>query len=499
MIRFCLKLGLVLAVVAAAAVYVYTIFAPQYEARALLWIDSEAPYLVHPRENSGQDFVNNQLGLIRSSLVLGPVASQPAIAHQPGLQEKDLFGNKEPLIDRLAKTLDVSKAWGTEHFHIKCTTTNAASSAAIVNAVAKSYFDLVDEYEAGRTRRLIELLEREREAIEREVERLRENVRQMTIVQTGEDPLSPDKGEGDEKPASPLGSLERQLTEVRGEQAVVQAKIFALEEAKPELGQESKVANKFIEEEVNQDPFAAKIQSAIAERRFRIVELELEEEADGEDADEESSRLGREIQLLENKLSERRKELQQSLTNDLNRLIADRRTAEIIALKEKLSNLAVAETALLNAYQDELKQVKQFTGETLDLKIKKAELERAEEVLDRISGRAFLLRTEQRAPPRVELLERATVPTSPVKRGVPLLTMILASLVGFFTPLLIAMPIAAVRRHNQSVYQALADEALLYEEDDEEAAAQAEEDDDLPPDQAGAVADAPEGDYPKAE
>jgi len=368
---------------------------------------------------------------------------------------------------------------------------------AIVNAVAKSYFALVDEYEAGRTRRLIELLEREREASEREVAHLRENIREMAIAQTGTDPFIPDKREGDEKPPRPLGRLERQITEVRVEQALVKAKINALEEAKPELGQESEVANKFIEEEVKQDAFAAKIQSAIAERRFGIVELELEEETDGEDADEESSRLGREIRLLENKLSERRKELHQSLNDDLDKLIADRGNAEITVLKEKLSNLAVEERALLNVYEDELKQVKQFTGETLDLKIKKAELERAEEVLDRISERAFLLRTEQRAPPRIELLESATVPSAPVKRGVPLRKMILASLVAFFTPLLIAMPIAAARRYNQRVYQTLADEALMHEED--EAPAQAEEDDDLPPDQAGAATDAPEQDCPKEE
>src|SRR5262245_19502901 len=56
---------------ALAACFVYLTFTPIYQAKVLLYIAERQPYLVDPTY-SDQNYVRNQIGLIRSPLVLGP-------------------------------------------------------------------------------------------------------------------------------------------------------------------------------------------------------------------------------------------------------------------------------------------------------------------------------------------------------------------------------------------------------------------------------------------
>ena len=418
--------GLLLA--AAAATGVYLTFVPKYEARALLWIDSAQPYLVQPERYSDRDFVSNQLGLIRSSLVLGPVVSQPAIARVAELQKTELFGKRDPPIERLGKLIDVSKAWGSEHYYIKCTTPNPKNSAAVVDAVAKSYFDLVDEYEAGRTRRLIELLEREREASEREVERLRENVRQVAIEQTGKDPFAA-RADQDGALVLPLADLESQITGVRVEQAVLNAQITALEEYLEK--NPINVTDEMIDRMVEQDAEFQRRKAVIAEKQARLEDIKSKA-PQGAKAPLYVSRES-EVQREEKTLAELRPQLCDRARDELNTSLARQRNEKLAELKARQNEFAVRDRALTSAHEAELKKVKQFTGETLDLEMKRAELARADQVLDRIAQRAFLLRTEQRAPSRVELLEKATVPLYPVE-PLPYKQLVVASFGAFLLP-----------------------------------------------------------------
>ena len=62
-----------------AATGVYYLVKPEYQAKALLWIDSQQPYLVEPDRYAKRDFVANQVGLIASSLVLAPVVGRAEI------------------------------------------------------------------------------------------------------------------------------------------------------------------------------------------------------------------------------------------------------------------------------------------------------------------------------------------------------------------------------------------------------------------------------------
>lgn len=430
--KITVPVGLLLA--AAAATGVYLTFVPLYEARALLWIDSRQPYLVQEeRYGNGREFAQNQLGLIRSSLVLGPVVSQPEIAHLPELQRKTPLGNREQPTATLASLLDVSQAWGTEHYYIKCKTPNPQSSAAIVNAVAQSYFTLVDEYVAGRTKRLIELLERERDASQREVERLRENVRQMTIDQTGKDPFVTQTGPAP-SPAHPLAALESQITSTRVEQAVFEAQITALEEYIKE--NPVQVSDETVERMLGQNPEVLRQEAVIAEKKARLLDMKSKSAQGGKSI--LCVNLENEIRRDEEVLAGLRDDLREQLKGELLASFTRQRDEKLTELKARLQEYTIRESALTSAYQEELKQVKQVTGETLDLEIKRAELARADDVLSRIAQRAFLLRTEQRAPSRVELLESATAPVYPVE-SIPFKQLSVAGTGAFLLPFLLAL------------------------------------------------------------
>ena len=77
-----IPVGILLGSIAATVVYVT--FTPLYQAKYLFWMDDQSPYLVRPVDND-RNFVNNQIGLIRNSLVLSPVVSRPEVASLPEL------------------------------------------------------------------------------------------------------------------------------------------------------------------------------------------------------------------------------------------------------------------------------------------------------------------------------------------------------------------------------------------------------------------------------
>ena len=93
------------------------------------------------------------------------------------------------------------------------------------------------------------------------------------------------------------------------------------------------------------------------------------------------------------------------------------------------------------------------SGDTIELEFKQAELARAETVLNLIETRTMQLRTERRAPERVELLARATPPSAPLEQ-VPYKRIAVASLAGFCLPFLcsgLVFAVIVMRRQRQQI------------------------------------------------
>lgn len=400
-----IPLGLLCA--AAAGAVVYLTFIPTYQARVLVWIAQNDTFLVQPDPYRDQNFVNNQLGFIRSSLVLGPVVSRPEISSLPGLTG----GTQEP-IEMLRKQVDVVKAWGTENYYITGTSPDPKSAKDIANAVAESYFELLSSYQAGRTKRLIELLEQERLASERDVERLRENVRQMTLEQTGKDPYAANPArKKDERPNHQLAALQSQLTAAQVEQTMLRSQISAAEEYSVKHPVE--VTDSMADRALEKNERLQRALASMAEKKSRLAGVKATA-AQG-DKSPMYLALAEEIRRDEENLASQRRDWREQAKTDLQAELAKQQQDRLMLWKMQLDELAVRERALTQSYEDELQKVKEYTGASLTLEVKRGELERALAVMDRIAQRAFLLRTEQRAPARVELLEKATIPIRPVE------------------------------------------------------------------------------------
>lgn len=368
--------GVLLAVVTGAIVV--ATFVPQYEAKTILWIDQEEPYLVSPEASKERNFVLNQLGLIRSSLVLAPIASQPEIATLP-----EVSGTSYP-VEALKRLITVGQEFGSEHYHVKCTYPEAITAARIANAVTERFLLVAETNQSIRSNQLITLLEKERELSEQEVELVRENVRQMTIDQTGKDPLTLDSEPG----GSSTAELENQLITSRIQQFVLEAQIEALEAA------DSPVSEEITEEMVD---------NHLRRQNQPTVRLDRRRQA--------------------------RKELEQLQLVGREKRLAD--------LRDDLVASRINETVLQKAYEEALENAKVASGGTLELEVKRQQLSRANRVLDQIAERAFLLRTEQRAPARIELVEKATIPTQPIELG-PQKRVMAASSFALVVPYLLA-------------------------------------------------------------
>jgi capsular exopolysaccharide synthesis family protein len=85
-----------------------------------------------------------------------------------------------------------------------------------------------------------------------------------------------------------------------------------------------------------------------------------------------------------------------------------------------------------------MKDVKQNSGDTLQLRFKQGELERSEKIYGLIAERIVKLRTERFAPERVVLMQRAVAPAAPVE-VFPFRNVMLAALMGFAMPFGLAL------------------------------------------------------------
>jgi len=90
---------------------VYLLFEPQYEAVAWLRIDEKAPHLAFESgmEERSQRFVNTQVELLHSPLVLGPVVREADIARFP-----EIMGQADP-VKWLANQLAV-RSWANRSY-----------------------------------------------------------------------------------------------------------------------------------------------------------------------------------------------------------------------------------------------------------------------------------------------------------------------------------------------------------------------------------------------
>lgn len=350
-----LMVGLLsLALAAVGGSVAYFLWKPEYEASAWLRIEDSVPYIAFEAKDNSSKYVDTQVEILRSPLVLGPVVSRSEIQRIAEIRPEQ--GVQSPL-DYLAQRIQVKRVKESELFMVSWRGPVAADAASIVNAVVDSYMELRRIADVQRVQRVIELVQQERDRQENQVRRLQERIRQ----------LAKDNFLGEQEQAAEMPlvkALQLWLVEVQAQRLAVEAKIAACEES-----------------------FAAEAASH--------EDSEAKQEEKAEDAEPNASR---------------------ESPNDQGKGPTD---DTLSGLKSELAELRYLERVVgekLVALHPNAKSSisPEDSRELMELEFLKGDLAREQEVFNRIASRLVALKTEQRAPERVMLLQRAEVPETPV-------------------------------------------------------------------------------------
>jgi capsular exopolysaccharide synthesis family protein len=444
--KIVLPAGLLLAMAASAVVVHF--FQRQYEAVAWLRIDEKPTHLAFDstHEERPQGFANTQVELLRSPPVLQSVAREADTA--AFLQ---IVSPRDPLL-WLTKGLSVKSVGQSELYKLSIMTPEPKLSAQIVNSVLDSYFKLRSQDENERLGLVIKLLEEEQQRRAGEVAAMRESVQALGAN------AAADPGDNRSLPAEagrrqPLAELQVRLINAEVERQVLEAKIKAAEES--ETSPEAGVSDRTVDQAVEADAEVAKLKTLLAGKRSKLHEIAARS-ANG-DRNPLYRQLQAEIAEEEQKLQQLCRDLGQKVRADLAASADKKQAGERTRLRADLEAHRAAEELLRQRYES-------LDEGQLEAAAKRAELARAEKAFELIADRVAKLRTEQRAPGRVSLLERAEIPLNPVEMY-PLRPITLVSLLGLLLPALLAVAWERFTRriHDPECLEQRSDLAVLAE------------------------------------
>ncbi|MBN2474401.1 MAG: polysaccharide biosynthesis tyrosine autokinase [Pirellulales bacterium] len=421
--KVALPVGLVLAGLAGTLRYV--LFEPVYEASAVLHIDESPRYIVfEPEAKPSQRYVETQLELIRDRMVLGPVVGKPEIASLPEVREQI-----SP-IDWLQKEVQVEPVGRSNLYSISMRGPRAESVTRIVNAVMDIYLELRRQKDAERVETVLTALEEERKDHKERLEQLREDVRKLTIEATGEDPNVARPTPNDAGTPSLAADLENRLVTAEMEQRTMEMQIQLYKDM-PSRDKPVVSAS-----ELDADPAIASRVAMLAEQQSQLALIEAR------------SRQGKNdpaYRQLERVIAQGSQVLGAMRENLRTRLLAQReadaetqREAAITSMQRDLERYGIMQKLLKERYDAEIAKAKVVSGDTLDLEFRRAELERAGEMLNLIAQRCMGLHDTQKAPSQVSLMRAAEKPSAPLPIN-PYKEMLLLCLAGLCLPFALAV------------------------------------------------------------
>jgi capsular exopolysaccharide synthesis family protein len=427
-------LGLLLA--ASAGIAIYLLFEPTYEASAWLEILDRPFSLAFPSQFDSAKFVQTQVEIIRSPLVLSSVVSRPEIAQLDEFQR--VRGTASPT-DYLAKKIRVKSVGNSELYTITWEGPDPQDDAAIVNAVVKSYMELRKRQEAARVQRVIELVKQERDRHEKEVEALQERVRKLTKEVTGKDPWAAKPDEKTSNVIHQITALQMRLTESEVQRVFLEAEVGAYEQPLPQ----AEISEAETEASIAAHPEVRERTTQLAQQKAVLREIETRMD-DPTKQPQYRSKLAalREQEATRQRLME---ELRKQVKAELQQKRLAQGQDRLKGLKADLKSAQRTEEVLKKRVEEARRNFTEHATSSVELAFLQADLKRGEDVFERIASRLVALQTEQRAPERVNLLREAEVPTTPVVAA-PYKQIGLAGAACFILPFVLAVFLEKLRQ-----------------------------------------------------
>lgn len=408
---------------------VWMLFEPVYRATALLRI-REQEHVAFPSQEDVQRFVKSQVEFIRSPLVLNQVLSEPAIARLPEVMQEE-----DPLAF-LQEHIGVQSRGGSDLFEIRFDSPTPEVSTRIVNAVLDAYLRARHSEVDDQAVHLISILEDELAARRGTLNQLRARVRDLAKNLGPQDSLfqsNKRQQEVETAAMTALGEIRRSLVTSEVERGVLEVQL-QLAKSRLEGKTEDEIPEHMIEEALITLPEIKHLEESIALKRISMHETSA---ASGEQIATVRI-LEDQITKLEEKLAELKEASREQVVADMKVRLRRLRQSELFELETKVDNALLLEAHLKKKLEEERNKLTEVGGDSVDLEFAKEELDRAEEVHDKIATRIEVLRTEIRAPERVTLLDKAAMPKKPLE-AVPYKNLLAAGFGGFLFPFFLAL------------------------------------------------------------
>jgi polysaccharide biosynthesis transport protein len=382
-----------------------------YSASACLQIRDKAEVILRDVQMESQRFLQNQLAILKSRRILGPLTSNPDILAAPELV------NQPDAVTVIAKGLRIRPRGQSDLYDITYAGRSADKSKLIIDEVVNSYLTFNRMIESEQDNRIIALLEEQRAARYEEMNQLRENVRTLSVQLTGVDPFRVETEETNVKSQSLLDSLRAEVVRYQVSQDILAEQIKREEESQTEANVEISQAE--IDVQVRSQPGYLTLQARIEalQRKQEDYAKTTKKEDNNQSLKQLKSEMTAATASLEKFKSETRAEIEQTMKKQ-----------QLATRGEKLSvmkNNFIAGDARLKVLKDKLaaeekskSEEEKPPGYSLELEFRKSKLEQVTKMHNEIQARILAIKTEQKAPDRVKLFEEAVRPEHPDNNSV---------------------------------------------------------------------------------
>lgn len=427
--------GAVLAgVVAALVIHLHV---PRYEAKSLLMIEDYSPFVAFSQSSVGREsqrYIQTQLEILRSPVVLEPVLSRPEIASIRALKECP-----DP-VEALRANLSIRPLGGSELYNVSYVSTVPKDAAAIVNAMVDEYMHYHLDDDTHRTQRVVDILEDERRRRALEVDRLRKRLVDLSQEVTGKDPYSGSVSDFNIS-LNPIGSLFQNLTELDLEREMLKAQKQFLTEADA-AGKDPLESSGLLKLEIDNHAETRQRQEAIATIESQMEQVKTDAVRYQKNPNWEASPT---YVALQKDLKQRQQDLTDFKSKLRTMILAQRkeqskldRDQEIAKVDQQLKVLDARSQLLSKRFADQLNERKTGEGKGVELEFARAELAREEKVFELIASRKLALQTEMRAPARIQLTRKADIPAIPIE-PIPYKMLVMACSVALCAPFGLAL------------------------------------------------------------
>jgi succinoglycan biosynthesis transport protein ExoP len=418
---------------AAASGVVYYLHKPQYTATCELLIKEKPDVILKALNADSKKYINNQVEIIKSQRLLGPLLSKPEIASTPELAKE------EDKVAALARLIKVAQKAQSDFYVLSVTSESPEKAELIVKATSEAYLDFYRKRESEQDDVILQLLEKQKADRTKEMNQLHDKLRTMTINLTGVDPFrASSKDEEGTKAANPFAGLKAEIVRAQVEQDILAGRIQLAEKFVAETTFE--VPMEELEKRVEADSTIVALRAHIEQLRDR--ESKFQETAKNPSANPQFKQLQMDIEASVRDLDARKPKLRRDITEGLKREYASAQANKIKQMKQDWNDENAKLISLRGVLEKEMggetTTAKVYAGGNFELEDLKNKYVEAGGLVKELSSRILMIATEQKAPERVELFKPVTRPVSP-NEIVPWKQIGMGAAVAFLVPFAFAV------------------------------------------------------------